>query len=109
MLKPKQQWAKPNRLWARFLDGREWLAPCRVFSPLQLTAFEKNRFIFFCFELGSTSTGKFHVPARCACWLQGISFTPEAYKEKNSKFLQIPLNEFLQMKTCERFSAMKFL
>jgi hypothetical protein len=35
--------------------------------------------------------------------------TPEAHKEKNSKLLQIPSNEFLQMKLFERFSAMKFL
>jgi hypothetical protein len=35
--------------------------------------------------------------------------TPEAYKEKNSKFLQIPSNDFLQMKSFERFSAIKFL
>jgi hypothetical protein len=34
---------------------------------------------------------------------------PEAYKEKNYKFLQIPSNEFLQMESFERFSAMKFL
>jgi hypothetical protein len=35
--------------------------------------------------------------------------TPGAYNEKNSKFLRIPSNEFLQMKSFERFSAMKFV
>jgi hypothetical protein len=41
-----------------FLDGREWLAPCRVFSPLLLTSFEKKSLLFFFMKLEGTRTEK---------------------------------------------------
>jgi hypothetical protein len=59
------------------------------------------------FKLGEVSRVLVQSIPRAKVWSSLV--TPEAYKEKNSKFLQIPSNKFLQMKSFERFSAMKFL
>ena len=88
-----------------------WLIVLRATMPATAAPKPNERALCFCAFLlrGYMTEAGRHIISRAASLPLCSVLTPRAYNEKNSKFLQIPSNELLQMESFERFSTMKFL